>query len=105
MKVFKLYNMHRGWFVGDFEPTAFHADFEVGVRKYYEGDEEAPHYHVLAKELTLILDGRVEMDGQEFDKGDIVMIEENDFSGFRCLEDCTLIIVKTKSVKGDKYPC
>lgn len=104
MKVFKLGDMHRGWFVGDFEPSAHHDDFEVGVRYYWEGDQEPPHYHILSKELTLILNGRVRMAGQEFGKGDIVVLDEYDVSGFECLEDCTLVIVKTKSIKGDKYP-
>ena len=104
MRVSKFSDMFKGWFVGRFEPTAFSADFEVGVKQYFKGDEEAPHYHKLSKELTLILSGRAEMAGQEFKAGDIVMLDEYDVSGFRCIEDCTLVIVKTKSVKGDKYP-
>jgi hypothetical protein len=64
MKIFKLGDMHRGWFVGDFEPTAHKGDFEVAVRTYKAGDEESPHYHTRAKELTLILNGEVEMMGQ-----------------------------------------
>lgn len=104
MKVFKLGDMLRGWFVGNFEPTAHHDNFEVGVKRYLKDDEELPHYHILAKELTLILEGRVEIAEQEFEAGDIVVLESFDVAGFKCLKDCTLVIVKTKSVKGDKYP-
>ena len=39
MKIYKLKDMTRGWFVGKFIPTAFSTELcEVAVKKYKEGD-------------------------------------------------------------------
>ena len=37
MKKFKLDDMKGGWFVGNFEPTAFKANFEVGIHRHKKG--------------------------------------------------------------------
>ena len=96
--------MFRGWFVGDFEPTAFSTkDCEVALQKYTAGDYEKKHVHKIAAELTMIVKGRVEMNGTEYGEGDIVVMEPGEATDFRALTDAENIVVKVPSVKGDKY--
>ncbi len=106
MKLFRLADMTKGWFVGDFAPTAFRtAETEVAVKPYRAGDCEGRHMHKLATELTLILDGEVEMSGMRYRSGDIVLIEPGEATDFKAITDVTTVVVKVPSVKGDKYEC
>lgn len=104
MQIFKLENMIKGWFVGDFEPSVLKSkDVEVGVKEYKKGDYEQKHHHKIATEITLIAKGRVKMNGVEYQKGDIIVIEPNEASDFEALEDTMSVVVKMPSVLNDKY--
>jgi len=104
MKVLKLDDMTRGWFVGDFEPTSFKTkDCEVGYRYYHAGDKEAKHVHKIATELTLITEGIVRMNGKEFKKGDIIVLSPGEATDFEAVTDATNVVVKVPCVMGDKY--
>ena len=104
MKKYNLKDMVRGWFVGDFEPTVYKTkECEVGYRYYKAGDQEQPHIHKVAIELTLVTSGIVNFNGVDYHEGDIVMIEPGEISDFKAITDATNIIVKIPSVKGDKY--
>lgn len=105
MKTFNLGDMVKGWFVGDFEPCALSTTAaEVGVKTYRAGETEAPHVHRIATEVTLVLAGEVEMNGQTFASGQIITLEPGEPASFRALTDATTVVVKTPSVIGDKYP-
>jgi quercetin dioxygenase-like cupin family protein len=106
MKVHKLDSMIRGWFVGDFEPTAHAAEgVEVAVKDYSAGDAEERHVHKVATEVTAVVAGSVRMDGRELSAGDIAVLEPGEPSDFLALTDARLVVVKTPAVPGDKYPC
>ena len=105
MKHARLNDMTKGWFVGAFEPTACQTDAcEVAVKHYKAGDKEAPHFHKIATETTLILSGTVIMAGQEWHAGDIVVMEPGDITGFEALTDAVNVVVKTPGALNDKYP-
>ena len=104
MKVEKLENMVRGWFVGDFLPTVYATKaVEVGVKSYQAGDHEKPHYHKIATEITVILRGRVTMNGQEFGEGDIITIQPGEICEFAALTDAENVVVKIPGALNDKY--
>lgn len=104
MKHHRLDEMVKGWFVGNFAPTAFAADtVEVGVKVYKAGDREAAHFHKLATELTVIVSGRVRMLGREWGANDIVTIEPGEATAFEAIEDTVTVVVKLPCVAGDKY--
>jgi hypothetical protein len=104
MEKFSLEDMVKGWFVGDFEPTIIKSDqFEVAVKRYNAGDYENYHHHKIATELTVIIEGEVEMNGIHFKKNDIIKINANEITDFKCITDVTTVVVKTPSVKNDKY--
>lgn len=104
MDVHKLSDMFRGWFVGDFAPTALRSEaFEVAVKRYRAGEREESHYHKVATELTVVVSGDIAVGGERFTAGDIIVVHPGEAKDFEALTDATLTIVKVPSVKGDKY--
>lgn len=105
MKTAKLEDMVKGWFVGNFEPSLLKInDVEVAVKSYKKGDYEEKHYHKIATEITVIINGRVKMNGIEYKAGDIVVMEPMESTDFECLEDGTQnVVVKWPGANNDKY--
>lgn len=104
MKTSKLENMVRGWFIGNFDPSIIKTNnVEVGVKEYKKGDYEEIHYHKVATEVTVIISGRVLMNGVEYSSGDIIVIEPNESTDFEALEDSVNVVVKYPGASDDKY--
>lgn len=104
MKLHRLSDMTRGWFVGDFEPTAHpSSEVEVAIKHYVAGEREARHVHLVSSELTAIVSGTVRMDGRELGAGDILALDPGEPCDFEALTDATLVAVKLPAVPGDKY--
>ena len=100
----KLEDMIKGWFVGSFSPTAYKTEAcEVAVKNYVNGDSEAPHYHKIATELTIIAVGKVKMFDSIYSTGDIIVVEPFDSTSFEALQDTITVVIKTPSITGDKY--
>ena len=104
MKVAKLEDMVKGWFIGNFDPTLIKTnDVEVAVKEYKKGDYEEKHYHKIATEITVIVSGRVKMNGIEYSKGDIIVTEPNEATDFEALEDTVNTVIKYPGANDDKY--
>ena len=104
MKRFKLADMTKGWFVGNFEPVILRTQaVEVAVKVYKAGDYEETHYHKIATEVTVITGGEVMMNGTIYRSGDIVVIEPFTATDFKALTDATTIVVKHPGANNDKY--
>lgn len=105
MKVAKLENMVKGWFVGSFEPSLYNTEqVEVAVKYYKKGEQESLHYHKIATEITVVVSGKVCMNGKEFSAGDIITLSPGEVSDFYVLEDNTATtVVKLPGARDDKY--
>lgn len=104
MKVAKLQDMKKGWFIGNFTPTLRATnDVEVAVKQYCRGDAEQSHYHKIATEFTVIVSGKVRMNGVEYAQGDIIIMEPGDVTDFEALEDAVNVVVKIPGANDDKY--
>lgn len=104
MKKYHIKNMTKGWFVGDFNPTVLQTSAcEVAIKEYAAGETETKHYHKIAKEITVVISGKVEMCGEIFSKGDIVALEPGEETAFRAITDAVNVIVKMPSVANDKF--
>lgn len=105
MKIDNLQNMVKGWFIGNFEPSLLKtSDCEVAVKEYKKGDYEGKHFHKIATEFTVIISGRVRINGVEYKAGDIIVMEPNEITDFECLEDGTKnVVVKIPGANNDKY--
>jgi quercetin dioxygenase-like cupin family protein len=104
MQIGKLLNMKKGWFIGDFSPTMVKTrSAEVAVKHYNKGDREERHYHKVATEITVVVSGKVRMNGIEYKAGDIIVINPNESTDFEALEDSVNTVVKIPGVPDDKY--
>lgn len=104
MIVKRLSDFTRGWLIGDFEPALLRTkDFEVGILTHKKDEKWPKHYHKLAVEYNVLMSGKMLVNGIELNSGDVFVIEKNEVSEPIFLEDCTVLVVKTPSVIGDKY--
>lgn len=95
-----------GWFVGGFAPSALPTtQCEVAVKSYKAGDYEKKHYHKVATEVTLVLEGRVRMMGKEWGAGDIIVLAPGEATDFEALTDARNVVVKVPGALNDKYAC
>ena len=98
MNFYKLAEMKGGWFIGDFSPSILKTkEFEIAVKHYKKGTIEKAHHHSLAREFTLVLGGVAKFNDQ------IVEIIPGESNQFSPLTDLTTVVVKTPSVKNDKF--
>lgn len=104
MKLFNLKDMIKGWWIGNFLPSVYVTEqCEVGIKKYKKNDYEPSHHHKLATEITVIISGEVEMNNVKYSENDIIVIEKNESTDFRCLTDVITCVFKSGSYIGDKY--
>ena len=104
MKIFNLKNFIKGWIIGFFEPSIFKTHcFEVGIKEYKKGEKEKKHYHRIAKEITVVVSGKVKMNGKEFIKNDIIELEPLEDCEFEAVEDSITCVIKIPSIKNDKF--
>ncbi|EAL7864938.1 hypothetical protein MWJ18_001571 [Campylobacter lari] len=104
MEIFNLQSMIRGWFVGNFNPSVIKTNLiEVGIKRYKKDDYEDKHYHKIATEITVIVEGKVQMSGKMYTKNDIIVIHPKESTDFKALEDTTTVVVKIPGVNDDKY--
>lgn len=103
MKVYELDDMIGGWFIGGFSPTVYKGDFEVCYKKHPQGEIWDSHYHKIATEINLLVRGLMKINDVIIHPGQIFVIYPEEVASPVFLEDCELVVVKTKSVPGDKY--
>lgn len=104
MEIFKLDDMIKGYFIGNFDPSIIKTnDVEIAIKTYKKGESEQRHYHKIATEITAIITGKVKMNGNIYDKGDIVVIKPYESTDFEVLEDSINVVVKIPGANNDKY--
>ncbi len=104
MKVARLTDMTKGWFIGNFEPSLYKTnDVEVAVKEYKAGEHEDKHFHKIATEFTLVTRGRIRMFGNEYSEGDIIVVEPGDATDFVAITDAQNVVVKIPGASNDKY--
>ena len=98
MKINHIDHMVRGWFVGAFEPTAWHsAHVEVGYRVHEAGIRDW-HYHTHVTEVNLIISGEMIIQGQHLKAGDIFELAPYEVTDPEFLTDCGIVCVKFPSM-------
>lgn len=104
MEKFNLDHFKGGWFIGDFIPTLFKTtDVEVALKKYTQGQKEGAHFHKIATEFTVIIEGEVLMSGNTYKTGDIIKIMPGISTDFEALTNVTTLVVKIPGAQNDKY--
>jgi quercetin dioxygenase-like cupin family protein len=104
MEINRIENMKDGWFVGNFEPSAFKTDlFEVCYKFHEKGEKWDTHYHKIGTEINYLVKGKMIIQDKELNEGDIFILKPYEIANPEFIEDCTVLIIKTPSVAGDKY--
>lgn len=99
----KLQETSGGWFVGDFEDAVYKTtNFEASLKIHKKGEQWETHFHRFLDEINLVISGRIRIQGQEFSKGDIFVMEPNEISDPVFLEDCVIVCLKSPRIRGDK---
>jgi quercetin dioxygenase-like cupin family protein len=104
MDILKMENMKGGWFIGNFEPTAFKTDqFEVCYKHHVKGEKWETHYHKEGTEINYLVEGKMIIQNKELNKGDIFILHPFEIANPKFIEDCTVLIIKTPSKPEDKF--
>lgn len=104
MEKFNLDDMVKGWFIGNINPTVLSTEVcEVAVKHYKAGDSEKSHYHKIATEVTVVIQGKVSMGGINYSAGDIIKIDPGTAVDFFCHTDAITTVVKIPGALNDKY--
>jgi mannose-6-phosphate isomerase-like protein (cupin superfamily) len=103
MKIARLSDFTNGWFLGNFNPSLFKSeDFEVCVKNFKKGENEAPHFQRIATEVTVVLSGSVRMGEHILQVDDILTVYKGEVCDFEALTDCKVLGVKFPSLPEDK---
>lgn len=104
MNISNIKDYDRGWFIGNFEPSIFKTkDFEVGVLRHKKDEYWAPHYHKESVEYNVLISGKMVVQGNELNSGDVFVFQKGEIADPIFLEDCTLVVVKVPSIPSDKF--
>jgi hypothetical protein len=104
MKKTRIEDYKRGWFIGNFEPSILKTtEFEVGYLRHSKNEKWNSHFHKESIEYNVLIRGKMIIQNQILEEGDVFVFEKNEVADPQFLEDCELIVVKVPSVIGDKY--
>lgn len=100
MRIDKLENFTKGWFIGNFDPALFKTDqFEISLQTHHYGEYVEPHYQKTATEYNLIVNGSLSANGYICGAGDIFVYEPEEVCNVQFLTPTvTIVVVKTPSV-------
>ena len=98
MKVNRIEDMKGGWFVGNFEPSAYKtSNFEVSYKLHSAGEKWDFHYHTKVTEINHLIRGEMTLQNRLLTSGDIFTLEPFEIADPEFLTDCEIICVKTPS--------
>ena len=103
MKISRIEDTVKGWFIGDFPNAAFQSkNFEVSWRIHTAGEKWDLHYQKIATEINLLISGRMILNDQLLVSGDIFILDPYEITDVKFLEECSVVCVKTPSLPNDK---
>ena len=73
------------------------------LTKHPQGEIWDNHYHKIATEINYLIRGKMNLSGTTLEEGDIFILQPGEIAIPEFLTDCELVVVKTPSIKGDKY--
>ena len=94
----------RGWFIGDFFQSIIKTNkYEIGLLTHNKNEIWDFHYHKEADEINFLLEGRMIINENILEKNSLFIIQKNQITCPKFLEDCKIICIKIPSVPSDKY--
>lgn len=99
----RIEKMVGGWFVGNFEPTAYKTDaVEVSYKTHKAGEPYDVHYQTKITEINLLTRGKMLMQNKELVAGDIFIMNPYEIADPIFIEDCEVVCVKIPGITNDK---
>jgi dTDP-4-dehydrorhamnose 3,5-epimerase-like enzyme len=103
MKLSRIEDTDRGWFVGNFTKAAFQTEAcEVSYKFHTKGEHWPLHYQEKITEINLMVSGEMIMQGQKLVTGDIFIIYPYEIADPEFLTDCGIVCVKVPGIQNDK---
>ena len=104
MNVSNIKKMFKGWFIGNFKPSAFKTKtFEVSYKIHKRNEKWDYHYHKKATEINLVIKGRMKIRNKIIKKNQIFILKPKEIADPKFYQDTHIVCVKVPSVIGDKY--
>lgn len=104
MQTYNLSDFYRGWFLGNFNPSIHKTkEFEVGILTHSKDENWPRHYHKIATEINILLEGRMTINDKLILENTIFVIEPEEITKATFLTDCKVLCIKVPSIPGDKY--
>lgn len=92
-----------GWFLGNFSPAVIQTkEFEVCVKTFKMGEQEALHFQITATEVTVVLFGQIRMGDVLLSEDEILVVNPGEIVDFEALTDCKVMGLKFPSLPTDK---
>ncbi|SCY71446.1 WavE lipopolysaccharide synthesis family protein [Butyrivibrio sp. INlla14] len=102
MKQICLREMKKGYFIGDFEPNILRSkDVEICIRGASKYTLDAAYYRRNDKRVIYINQGKIDIDGRIFGKGDAIMFEPGEVINIFALTNVEMIAMNFPGTKGD----
>jgi hypothetical protein len=103
MKISRIEETERGWFVGDFPKAAFQTDAcEVAYMKHPKGQVWDLHYQEKITEINVLIKGEMILQNTKLVAGDVFILYPFEIADPEFLTDCEVICVKLPGIKNDK---
>lgn len=103
MKLIRLSQFKKGWFIGNFEPTLLKTEgFEVAIKHHKAGEDYERHYQKIATEYNVMISGLLSIDETLIDNGDIFIIYPNEIVKPFFHQDSVVVCIKVPSIQNDK---
>lgn len=103
MKISRIEDTVKGWFIGDFPAAAFNSkDFEVSWRIHPAGESWDLHYQEKAYEINLLISGEMILNNKKLVSGDVFILEPYEITDVEFIRECSVVCVKTPSLPNDK---
>lgn len=104
MNIFRLKNMKKGWFIGNFVPSSFKTNaLEVAYHYHTKGEQPIKHIHKNATEINFVSRGKLIVQSTLLKRGDVFVIAPQEVADPLFLTNCELVVIKTPSIPGDKF--
>ena len=104
MPVFaKVADYHRGWLIGNFDPSLLREkSFEICLASHSVDEIAQAHYHTDSTEINVVLDGQLKVGKRLLEEGDIFIYERLEVSDVTFLSDVRLLVIRLPSQPHDK---
>lgn len=102
--IWKRSDFIRGWFIGNFTPSILKTSlFEAGLLEHKKGEKWPYHYHKVADEYNILIEGAMLLNERRIESGQSFTISHCEIACPIFLEDCLVLCIKIPSCPQDKY--